>query len=140
MAIVGFNFSKIQAARHNPVRGKINISNRVAIKDVEQADLSLGKDKQKGVKFIFNYVSKYEPKIGDIELEGDLLYLSDDKAVKGILDEWKKSKKIPESVMGSILNTILSKCNIQALVTSKDVNLPPSVPMPKVQINKGPDK
>jgi len=136
LTIVGFNFSKIHATRTNPVKGKINISNKVTIKNVEQADLSLGKDKQKGAKFTFNYVSKYEPKIGDIELEGDLLYLSDDKSIKNILDEWKQGKKIPQNVMGTILNTILSKSNVQALVTSKDVNLPPSVPLPKVQIKK----
>jgi len=136
MTIVGFNFTKILAHKQKSIDGKINISNKVSITDIEQADLALGKDKQQGVKFIFNYASKYEPDAGMIELEGDLLYLTDPKEVKTIIDEWKKSKKVPQAVMGSILNTVLTKCNIQSLIMSKDVNLPPSVQLPKVQINK----
>ncbi len=136
MAVVGFNFSKIHAEKTAPIKGKINISNRVNLKDVEKADLSLGKDKQQGVKIMFNYISNYEPKIGNIELEGDLLFLADEKGAKSILDEWKKNKKLPQNVMGTVLNTVLTRCNVQALIISRDVNLPPSVPLPKVQIKQ----
>jgi len=136
LTVVGFNFSKIQATKDNPIKGKINIQNKVMIKDVEAADLAFGKDKQQGVKFTFNYVSKYEPKIGSIDLEGNLLFLADAKEVKKIIDEWDKNKKIPEKVMGTVLNTVLTKCNIQALITSRDVNLPPMVPLPKVQVKQ----
>jgi len=136
LTVVGFNFTKINAEKTNPIKGKININNKATIKDVVQADLALGKDKQQGVKFVFNYSSVYEPKIGIVELEGDLLYLSDEKEVKVIIDSWKKDKKVPQNVMGSVLNAVLTKCNIQSLVVSKDVNLPPSVQLPKVNIKQ----
>ena len=136
MTVVGFNFTKISAHKLSPIKGKINIQNRVSITNVEKAEIPIGKEKQHGVKFFFSYVSKYEPKIGTVDLEGDLLYLGDEKLAKSVLDEWKKNKKIPKNVMGPVLNTVLTKCNLQALVTSKDVNLPPSVPLPKVQIKQ----
>ena len=136
MTIVGFNFTKIHAEKDNSVQGKINIQNKVSIKDIDTADLALGKDKQNGVKFTFNYASKYEPKVGEILLEGDLMYLTDAKESKSIVDEWKKDKKISQKVMGLVLNTVLTRCNVQALIISKDVNLPPSVPLPKVQIKE----
>ncbi len=136
MAVVGFNFTKIHAEKKTQIKGKINISNRVNLKGVEKADLSLGKDKQQGVKIMFNYISNYEPKIGNIELEGDLLFLSDEKGAKSIIDEWKKNKKLPQNVMGTVLNTVLTRCNVQALIISRDVNLPPSVPLPKVEIKQ----
>jgi len=133
MAIVGFNFAKINVERKEVQRGKINISNNVAIKDVESTDISLGKEKQNALKFTFEFTSKFEPKIGSILLGGDLIYLGDVKKVKEVLDGWKNDKSIPKDVMTSILNTVLTKCNIQALILSQDVNLPPPVPLPRVQ-------
>ena len=133
MTIIGFNFNKINVEKGSTVRGKISISNNVAIKNIEEADLPFGKDKQNGLKFIFEFTSKYEPNAGSILLGGDVLYLEDSKKVKEILDVWKKDKKAPADIMGSILNTILAKCNIQALILSQDVNLPPPIPLPKVK-------
>jgi hypothetical protein len=49
------------------------------------------------------------------------------------LDGWKKDKKLPKEIMPVILNTVLNKCNIQALILSEQINLPPPIPMPKLQ-------
>ena len=136
LTIVGFNFTKVHGERRAPVRGKISISNKVAVKEVLPAELALAKAKQAGVKFTFNYASVYQPDIGGIELEGELLYLGNDKDIKSLLDEWNKSKKISQDIMTSILNTVLSRCHVQSLIVSRDVSLPPSVPMPKVQVKK----
>ncbi len=135
--IVGFNFTKMSAERDEGIKGKININNNVSIKDVEEKNLALGKEKQNALKFTFEFTSKYEPKLGSILLGGDVLYMADQKKAKEILDSWKKDKKIPKDVMTAILNTILSKCNIQALIISRDINLPPPIPLPKVEANIG---
>jgi hypothetical protein len=134
LTIVGFNFTRIAATKTTPIKGKFSVKNKVEIKDIVKHDLPLGKSKQSGVRFMFRYESQYEPKIGEIVLEGDLLYLLEEKEAKGILDEWIKNKKIPQAIIGPVLNTILTKANLQALVVSRDVNLPPSVPLPKVQM------
>lgn len=134
MAIVGFNFTKILAERNEDVRGKINISNNVSIKNVEEADLSLGKTGQKGLKFSFEFISKYDPKVGNVLLEGNVLYVGDQKKVKEIFSGWKKDKKIPDDVVKGVLGVILNKCNIQALILSRDINIPSPVPLPKVEM------
>lgn len=135
MVVVGFNFSKIVVEKKESIKGKVNIANNVSIKSIEKADLSLGKAKQDGVKFIFEFTTDYEPDIANILLVGDVLFIDDEKKVKNILDEWKKTKKAPEDVMNQVLNTILSKCNVQALILSRDVNLPPPIPLPKVEVD-----
>ncbi len=138
--IVGFGFTKLSAEKHETAKGKIDINNNVTIKDVQEDSFSLGKDKQQNVlRFIFEFTSKYEPNIGNILFEGELLYLEDQKKVKEILASWKKDKKIPKELMANLLNTILTKCNVQALILSQEVNLPPPIPLPKVQI-QAPDK
>ena len=131
--IVGFNFTKISAERNEGVKGKININNNVSIKNVEEKSLALANEKQKGIKFTFEFSSKYEPKLGDITIWGDVLYMADEKKSKEIMDGWKKDKKVPKDTMTSILNTVLSKCNVQALIISRDINLPPQIPLPKVE-------
>jgi hypothetical protein len=133
MTIIGFNFKDIKVSKKEGVRGKINIKNNVVITDIKEQDLSLGDKSQAALKFIFEFSSKYDPNLGEIILGGDLLFMESSDKTKAILDEWKKSKKIPKDIMAGILNTVLSKCNIEALILSQKVNLPPPIPLPSVK-------
>jgi hypothetical protein len=38
--------------------------------------------------------------------------------------------------MVPVLNSILAKCNIQAIILTREVNLPPPIPLPKVQFKE----
>jgi len=132
MTIVGFNFIKIEAEKKELIKGKININNNVTIKNVEEKKLSLSNEKQKVLAFTFEFTAKYDPNVGSISFTGDVLSMEDSKKAKDILDGWKKEKKLPKEVMPNILNTIMSKCNIQALILSEQINLPPPIPLPKL--------
>jgi len=136
MAIVGFTFTKMHAERKSAVKGKMNIRNNVAIKNIEKADLSLGKASQNGLRFIFEYSVVYEPKIAEIILEGELIDIEEDKKVEAVLKDWKKDKKIDPGLMNVVLNTVFNKSNLQALILSKDVNLPAPIPLPRIQMGK----
>jgi len=133
MTIVGFNFTKIEAEKNETLKGKVNINNNVNIRKVEEKDFALGNQKQKVLSFTFEFVAKYDPNIGSIKLTGDVLFMDDAKKVKEILDGWKKDKKLPKEIMPNILNTALTKCNIQALILSEQINLPPPIRMPKLE-------
>lgn len=132
MSIVGFNFNKIMVEKKTMKEGKVNINNNVTIKEVESADLSLGKAKQDGVRFVFEFTSMYEPDFASMTLAGDVLFIDSEKNVKTILEDWKKKKTVPNEVMADVLNSILNRCNIQALVLARDVNLPSPIPLPKL--------
>ena len=132
MAIVSFSFTKIVAEKKGPTTGKVNISNNVSIKDIEEATLSTGKAKQKILKFVFNFSSVYDPSVGKIEFIGDVLVVEPEKKIKEVLDKWKKEKKVQKDVLTPILNTVLARCNIEAIVISRDIGLPPPLPLPKV--------
>ncbi|MBL7054856.1 hypothetical protein ISS05_03800 [Candidatus Woesearchaeota archaeon] len=133
MTIVGFDFTKINAEKTGPVKGKININNNVTIKNVEEQNLNLGKEKQNALKFVFEFIAKYDPDFGSIKLEGHLIYMAEQKKIKELLDGWKKDKKLSKDISTVVLNTILTKCNVQSLILSQNINLPPPIPMPKVQ-------
>jgi len=133
MTIVGFNFTKIEAEKKDAIKGKINVNNNVTIKEVAEKKISLANDKQKVLSFTFEFTAKYDPEIGSIKFVGDVLLMEETKKTKELLDGWKKDKKLPKEIMPVILNTVLNKCNIQALILSEQINLPPPIPLPKLQ-------
>jgi hypothetical protein len=136
MTVVGFNFTKISSERMQIAKGKINIKNNITITNVDKTDLAFGSSTEAGLLFNFEFKSSYEPNVGEIIMLGDVLYLTDSKKVKEVLDQWKKDKKIPNEIWSDVLNNALSKCNIQALLLSRDINLPPPIPLPKVGVRQ----
>ena len=134
MAVVGFNFTNIIAEKKQVSKGKIRISNNVAIEKVEKSTFSIGQDTQDTLKFTIKFVSKFEPDVGAIELIGNLVVIEAKEQVQEIEEMWKKGKKLPKEVMTEVLNVVLARCNTQALILSRDINLPSPIPLPKVKI------
>ena len=137
MAIVGFNFKKINVERkQDSVKGKVDIKNNVAITDVEKSDLALGGSSQKAVKIEFDFGVDYEPKLGSMKFIGDIIYLGEAAKIDELLKEWEKDKKLPKEIAAGVINTVLTKCNIQALILSQQINLPAPIQLPKVKIEE----
>jgi hypothetical protein len=134
MAIIGFSFTKINAEKTNTaVKGGVSISNNASITGIREIGISLGKQKQPTLGFAFSYTSQYEPKIGSITLEGEVLYLQEQKKLNEITEHWAKTKKLPLDITPMIMNSILSKCNLQVLILARDLNLPSPLPLPKMK-------
>ena len=134
MAIAGFGFTKINVEKKDIVKGKINIKNNMGIVNLETTEVPFGDIKQKVLKFIFEYKTVYEPNVGSIVLEGNLLDIQDEKTIKQVMDLWKKEKKIDSNILEPVINSLLGRCNVESLILSREVNLPPPVPLPKVQV------
>ena len=135
MTVISFNFTKISAERTKGIKGKLNISNNVSVKDVKSFDLELGKSKERALRFYFKFEAVYDPKIGNIELLGEIVYLGKETEIKEAEKQWKKDKKIPKDIVEGVMSNILSKCNIEALIMSREIGLPPPIPLPKVKSN-----
>ena len=132
MTIVKINLHKVNAERNlNSKGGQIKINNNVSIKEVE--DLAFSVEGKKGLKFTFAFNCIYEPDIGKIDVEGQVLYVDDEKKVKEIKKSWDKDKKIPMDIMEQIINASLHKGNIQAIKISEEINLPSRLPLPRVK-------
>ncbi|MBD3203559.1 hypothetical protein GF327_04645 [Candidatus Woesearchaeota archaeon] len=136
MTIVGFNFTKMLIEKKKTATGKIDIANNVSIKEVKEAKLNLGNSKKPGLEFQFLFTSNYKEDIGKIELYGKVIYMDKEDNIKKILETWKKEKKVQKELLGSLYNSILSKCNVQAIILSRDIQLPPPIPLPKIKPNK----
>lgn len=144
MPIVGFNLDKTLAEKKAQVQKGMRAAHNITINSIDKEEIYLGKDNKKpGLKFSFEYEVKYEPKIGEILIQGHILYTDTDKKIKEILDNWKKSKKIEPTLTTHLINTAIVKSTIKALSLSQDINLPPHLPIPTIQPqapSKGSDK
>ena len=131
MAVVGFSFTKMLVEKISPVKGKISINNNVGITSLDETKLDINTTK-KALKLDFEFTSAYEPNIGKIVLNGEVIYLMDKDKAEEVIKNWKKNKKIEKDVMTQVLNNVLTKCNVKALMLSDYMNLPPPMPLPKI--------
>ncbi len=132
MGIVKINIHKVHADRNlNAKPGQVNINNNVSLLNVEEMDF--GVQGKRGLKFTFSFVCEYEPDLGKISVEGQVLFLEEEKRVKEIKAGWDKNKRVPMDIMEQVANAALHKGNIQAIKISEEVNLPSPLPLPKIK-------
>lgn len=134
MTVIGLGFNKLVVEKSAPLKGKVSIKNDAAVKNVEKIDLTMAGAKQDALKFSFEFKSLYEPNFAHITLTGDLVWVDKPETNEKILKEWKKDKAVPKEVMNPVLNAILSKSNVEALILSREMNLPSPIPLPKVEL------
>lgn len=131
MAIVGFNFTKIFAERTGNAEN-VRVESNVTIEDLSETKMP---DAKKSIiKFKFSFTSKFEPNVGNIELKGELLEMFDSELSDKILEGWKKTRSLHKDIAPRVLNAILAKSNIEAILMSKELGLPSPVQMPKVEL------
>ena len=134
MPILGINFTKIEAERKDIPKGNVNISSNVSIKGIEKNGFKLsGKE---SIKIEFSFNADYNPNIGSIIVEGNTIFVDEPKKLEGILNQWKKDKKLPKDILAHVMNNLLEKCNVEALILGREVGLPPNLNMPTVKVGK----
>lgn len=133
MPIVGFNFSKIIVQKNNPIEGNVQVKSNVSITDLKKEKLPTGKTKSEGLRIDFKLTVTYEPKIGELTLEGFVYYMDDPKMLKDVFNIYKKDKTLPPDLTTQVINTVLTRATIKALTLAQEVNLPPHIPLPAVK-------
>lgn len=128
--IIGLNFTAMNAKVEEGKLGTkgISVNSTPKIVAVEKADVLEMKDV---LRIKFDFVSKYEPDVGEISLSGALLWRHPD--AKKVLKLWEDEKKLETKAAVEILNTIFRRCLAKALILAEDVRLPPPVQLPVVK-------
>ena len=133
MAILGITLSKIEAkmnANATP-SGDININSSPTISNVTKRDMDLYNMKDV-LAVDFKFDISYDPDVGKISMEGELLYQTD--KAKEIVNKWKKDKKMEDEQMAvEILNAIFRKCLTQSVTIAHELRLPPPIAFPMVR-------
>jgi len=131
---IELRYRNLEVKRFGEASGNVNINNNSTLTSVERVENRVS------VNFVFS--TNYDPGIGVIRIEGTLRFSDTEENMKRAIEEWKKSggKNLPVDLAEKVHNTILSNCVVQATLLSKEVQLPPPIPMPNVSIGKKEDK
>jgi len=130
MPIIGFSLSGIEAKKFEIKGGKqINVNSRPNIKNVKE--VSLPNLKKKALSIDFEFTTTYEPKVGEIKINGNLLVLANKNET--VLKEWKKNKKLPSPISLEILNYLFRKCLLKMTNISEYLQLPLPLQFPFVK-------
>jgi hypothetical protein len=132
MPIVSFNYTKINAERYDFAPGPTNIKNNVVIKEVTKTKLALGAQSQDVLRIMFEFITFYEPRKGKISLEGEILHLDKPEKIEVLAKAWQKDKKLPKDETRILMNHVLNKCNVEAILMSREINLPSPVQLPSL--------
>ena len=133
MKLIGFNFSKISVEKYKEFDSQQSnsIKTNVQITNVKKDQIDFFKNQD---IFSFEYIFKilYEPSIAELIFTGSIaLLVPETEIVKEIENQWK-DKLFPQDVKFTLINLILSKCNLKALQLEEDLSLPHHIPVPQV--------
>jgi len=127
--LAGFKYNKISAERQEGFKGELKIAPGINIKNIEKSESS---KEILSIEFIFSI--DYNG-LGKIDLDGKLFLAVDSKTMKETVEGWK-NKKLDNEINLIILNIIMQKASLKALELEEELNLPPHVQLPRLQIGQ----
>ena len=130
MPIVGFNFDKLQAEKIKPLEAPMKVDSGMKILDIKKEEINLGPKKDYMLRFNYEYKVNYNPKQAEIFMAGHLLYADEPKKIDAIFKQWEKEKKFDPEVTQLVMNNVLMRCNIKALLLGQEIGLPPHIRLP----------
>jgi hypothetical protein len=80
----------------------------------------------------FRYTASYGS-VGVIKIEGTLVWEGD---ARELVSKWSASNNMPDNVASEIHTAIMRTCVPEAVFISRDLHLPPPIPLPQVNISK----
>lgn len=130
MPVVGLSFTTMEAKRgKGTIKGEIKINSTPKINEVKE--VSVPALNKKALSLKFEFVTKYDPDIGEVKIGGDLVYMTDKNAA--VLKQWKAKKSLPEEVSVEVLNHLFRRCLLKISNMAEDLQLPPPIQMPRVK-------
>ncbi|MDP7265744.1 MAG: hypothetical protein QGH39_09340 [Candidatus Thermoplasmatota archaeon] len=84
----------------------------------------------------FRYTASYGG-IGSIRMEGVIIYTGN---VKDLATKWINEGNMPDEIAGEIHTAIMRVCVPEAIIISKDIKLPPPIPLPNINFKKNKTK
>ncbi len=80
----------------------------------------------------FRYTASYGS-VGVIKIEGTLIFQGN---ASELVSKWRSTNNMPDKVASEIHTAIMRTCVPEAVFISRDLHLPPPIPLPQVNISK----
>ncbi|MBU5689575.1 MAG: hypothetical protein QXM68_01405 [Candidatus Aenigmatarchaeota archaeon] len=129
MPVVGYYIRSIEAKRRNPTKDRVDINTNLKITAMEKANVGI-KNKEPSIDISFELHTRYEPDVGEISMEGNVMYIGPN--INEALKMWKNEKKILQDVDIEVKNFLLRKCMTIEINLAENMGLPPPIMFPTV--------
>jgi hypothetical protein len=130
MTVLGIRFREISAKRQGgKVTPKIKVNSVPKITGVSEKELPMIARKTLSVDF--DFVTEYDPDIGNIRMSGEVYYVTEKD--KEVLKSWKSKKELPEDMRVDILNHLFRACLLKIANLADDLQLPAPMAIPRVK-------
>ena len=130
MGIISINYNKLNVSKTGNTSQKLSINTVPKIIDVKEGNLNAFGTKSDILNIKFSFTSTFDPDVAKLEIEGMIIYTGKDN--KNIVNEWKKSKSMPEDEHVEIINYLFKTAGIKALHLSEMAGIPPVIALPKL--------
>lgn len=128
MPIKNFEIRSIDAERYGEkeeARGNLRVDHNSSVLRIRKLNNSRN---ELNFRFNINYQN-----MGMIKIEGKILFEGN---YPNLAEKWKKNNEMPQEVAQQIHSTIISNCIPQAVILAKDLQLPPPIPLPQVNLSE----
>tara|TARA_Y100000310_G_scaffold345856_1_gene471528 strand:+ start:11144 stop:11545 length:402 start_codon:yes stop_codon:yes gene_type:complete len=129
ISLVGSKFTKIFATKNPDFSGKLSMKTNIKVTSIEAI-----KEAKEAIKISYEFQIEY-PKLGEIELRGNLFITTDQKTIKSLQKSWKDKKFENEEYM-MITNLINQKATLKALELEEEIGLPIHIKLPTLNYKK----
>ncbi|MCF7866554.1 hypothetical protein K9L67_01320 [Candidatus Woesearchaeota archaeon] len=137
MNILNITFNSIKATKSSMPKGKIGVKSNTKLDSLTEAKMGLDKTKT-ALKFGFIYTTEYTPNFAEIELKGEATTLMEKKEADKIQEQWakNKTKSLDQKFAATLINSMMAKCAIQAMIMAKELSLPSPIPLPRINLEQ----
>lgn len=132
MPVSNFEIKSIDAERFSERTEKkknVRIDHNSSVTKIEQIDKSTA-------EINFRFTASYSG-MGRIELEGKLKHRG---GPSDLAKKWRNKNQMPNEIANEVHSAIISNCIPQSVLISREIQLPPPIPLPQVNIPKDDDK
>jgi len=128
MSIAKFEIKSIDAERFTSSQNRkknVRIDHNSSVTKIKQ----ITKD---SFDIYFRFTANYKS-IGRIELEGRLMIKD---APSDLASKWRDKNEMPNEIANQVHSAIIQNCIPKSVLIAREVQLPPPIPMPKVNVPK----
>ncbi|MDG6226048.1 MAG: hypothetical protein QCI82_11130 [Candidatus Thermoplasmatota archaeon] len=124
MTVTKTEIISVEAKRASAMARKMNlrIDNNSSVTLISLAD-------DETAKVDFRYTATYSG-VGTIGIEGRITYTG---SAKDLHDKWTDTGNMPDEIASEIHSAIMQSCIPVAVILSREIKLPPPIPIPQIQ-------
>jgi hypothetical protein len=134
MPIVDIALTKLEAHREDPVKDE-DLKEGIKVNSQTNID-KISKDKfgslGEALFIDYSYNVQYTPNVGGIEVKGQLVFYA--KKLSQVCENKDGKITLNPETFEQVQNAILANSAVQSIILAKEIKLPPSISLPRVQV------